>query len=64
MTKFYPSQVSQKALFIPLKFYFKNRKLINGQVNWFIQTNINVDVFFFATTVSVTISFDCQPPCD
>ena len=27
-TKFYTSQVSQKALFIPLKFYFKNKKLM------------------------------------
>ena len=26
MTKFYASQVSQKALFIPLKFYLKNKK--------------------------------------
>ena len=27
------SKISQKTLFIPLKFYIKNRKLINGQVN-------------------------------
>ena len=57
LTKFYTSQVSQKALFIPLKFYFKNRKLINGQVNWFIKINVNVEVFFFTTTVSVTDQF-------
>ena len=44
----------QKALFIPLKFYFKNRKLINGQNNWFIKISVNVEVFFFTTTVSVT----------
>ena len=59
LTKFYVSQVSQKALFIPLKFYFENRKLINGQVNWFIKTNVSVEVFlfFFTTTVSVTDQF-------
>ena len=58
MTKFYISQVSQKALFITLKFYFKKRKLINGQVNWFIKINLNVKVFFFfTTTVSVTDKF-------
>ena len=48
------TQVSQKALFITLKFYFENRRLINGQVNWLIQINVNVEVFFFTTTVSVT----------
>ena len=31
---------SQKALFIPLKFYFKYKKLINGQANWFIKINV------------------------
>ena len=48
MTKFYTSKVSQKILFIPLNFYFKNRKLINGQFNWFIKFNVNVEVFFFS----------------
>ena len=58
MTKFYISQVSQKALSITLKFYFKKRKLINGQVTWFIKINLNVKVFFFfTTTVSVTDKF-------
>ena len=38
---------------------FKNRKLINSQVNWFIRINVNVEVFsFFSTTaVSVTDQF-------
>ena len=59
LTKFSTSQVSQKALYIPFKFYFKNRKLINGQVNWFIKISANVEVFFFffTTTVSVTDQF-------
>ena len=58
VTKFYTSPVSQKSLFIFLKLYFKNRKLINGQVNWFIKINFNVEVFFFFTTaVSVTDQF-------
>ena len=56
-TKFYTSQVSQKALFIPLKFYFKNRNLINGQVNWFIKINVNGEVFFFTSSASVTDQF-------
>ena len=58
LTKFYTSHVFQEALFIPLKFYFKKRKLINGHVNWFIKINVNVEVFFFfTTTVSVTDQF-------
>ena len=58
LTKFYTSRVSQKALFIPLKLFFKNRKLINGQVNWIIKINLNVEVFFFFnTTFSVTDQF-------
>ena len=56
--KVYTPQLSQKALFIPLKFDFKNRKLINLQVNRFIKINVNVEVFFFlSTTVSVTNQF-------
>ena len=47
---FHFSQVSQKALFIPLKFYFKNRKLIK------IKINVNVEVFFFFT-IGVTDQF-------
>ena len=59
LTTFYTLQISQKALCISLKFYFKNRKLINGHVNWFIKINVNVEVFFlfFTTTVSVTNQF-------
>ena len=59
MTKFYTTHESQKALFIPLKFCFKNRKLINGPVNWFIKITVKVEVFFFffTTTVSVTDQF-------
>ena len=55
LIKFYTSQVSQKAFIIPCKFCFKNRKLINSQVNWFIKINVNAQVFsiFFTTTVSV-----------
>ena len=57
-TNFYTSQVSQKAFIIPLKFYFKNRKLFNDQVNWFIKINVNVKNFsFFTTAVSVTDQF-------
>ena len=38
--------------------YFKNRKLVNGQVNWFVKINASVDVFFFFTAnVSVTDQF-------
>ena len=59
LTKFYISQVIQKALSIPLKFYFQNRKLINGQVNWFIKINVSVEAlfFFFTATVSLTDRF-------
>ena len=59
LTKFYTSQVIQKALSIPLKFYFQNRKLINGQVNWFIKINVSVEAlfFFFTATVSLTDRF-------
>ena len=59
LTKFYIPQVGQKALIFPLKSYFKNRKLINCQVNWFIKINVNGEVFFFffTTTVSVTDQF-------
>ena len=43
LTKFYTSQVIQKALFIPLKFYFKNRGLIlflcYSQYNWSVLTD-------------------------
>ena len=40
------------------EFCFKNRNLINGQVNWFIKINVNVEVFFiFITTVGVTDQF-------
>ena len=56
MTKFYTSLLSRKVLSIPLKFYFKNGKFINGQVNWFIKINVSVEVFFTAT-VSVTDQF-------
>ena len=56
LTNFYASQASQKYLFIPL--HFKNKKLINGQVNWFIKINFNVGLFFFfTTTFSVTDQF-------
>ena len=56
LTNFYTSQASQKYLFIPLN--FKNKKLINGQVNWFIKINFNEEVFFFfTTTFSVTDQF-------
>ena len=56
LNKFYTSQVSQKALFIHLKFYSRNRKFITGQVNWFIKLAVKVEVIFFflTTTVSVT----------
>ena len=56
LTKLYTSQVSKKALLIPFKFYFKNRKLINGQVNWFIKINVNVPVFLFFLTIAVGIT--------
>ena len=57
LTKFYTSPLSRKDLSIPLKFYFKNGKLINGQVNWLMKINVNVQVFFFTATVSVTDRF-------
>ena len=54
--KFYQSQLSQKALFISLKFYFKNRKLINGLINWFIKIYVNMEVFFLFTTTTVSVT--------
>ena len=58
ISKFDTSQVSRKTLFIPSKFYFKNRKLMNGQVNLLLKINVNVEVFFFTTTfVSATDQF-------
>ena len=40
-----------------VRFYFKNRKLVNSQVNWFIKIKVNAKVFFFTSTVSVTDQF-------
>ena len=40
-----------------MKFYFKHRKLINSQVNRFIKINVDVEVFLFTTSVSVTNQF-------
>ena len=61
MTKIRTSQVSQKALFIFSEFYFKNRKLINEQVNWFIKINVNEEVFYCQFNWPVLAH---QPPCD
>ena len=44
LTKFYTSKISRKTLLTPLKFYFKNRQLVNGQVNWLIKINVSVEV--------------------